>query len=394
MFVISKKMILNLKPNKKMKTSKNLILRLLFATISLFAIISGNTNKSFAQTQKRTTIAVLHVDVQGLYETPEQAGNMLRLELEKLETMEVIDKYDVFYLLKQNGIEVKGCYGKQCLIEAGKVVKAEKMLMGSVEKYGNSIMVTLRLFDVEKASIEKYLVREYLYLPEQVQLMLRLAVRELFNMKNEDFIVQQLTKKDTQETFLNNPAFNQIKRLRSDGPRMGITLFSGEIAMRLQESTATGGFDVLPVMFQFGYQFEKQYLNEGKFQGLFEFIPMVTGIDQSLFIPSFSILHGIRNNKNGWEFAFGPTFKAISQAEGYFEDGIWKLKNEFTNPDQVTAKRLDSRGEARLRTGFVIAFGKTFRSGRMNIPLNAYFVPRKDGMQFGLSFGFNAKNER
>jgi len=377
-----------------MKTSKNLISRLLFAVISLFALIGGNTNKSFAQTPKRATIAVLHVDVQGLYETPEQGGNMLRLELEKLEIMEVIDKYDVFYLLKQNGIEVKGCYGKQCLIEAGKAVKAEKMLMGSVEKYGNSIMVTLRLFDVAKASMEKSLVREYLYLPEQVQLMLRLAVRELFNMKNEDFIVQQLTKKNTQETFLNNPAFDQVKRLRSDGPRMGVTVFTGNIANRLQESTATGGFDALPVMFQFGYQFEKQYLNEGKFQGLFEFIPMVTGIDQSLFIPSFSILHGIRNNKNGWEFAFGPTFQAISQAEGYFENGIWKLKNEFTNPEQVTMMRLDNRGKRQLRTGFVIACGKTFRSGRMNIPLNAYFVPRKDGMQFGLSFGFNAKNER
>lgn len=359
----------------------------------LFLLIFIPTNKSFAQVQKRTVIAVLHADVQGLYETPEQAGNMLRLELEKLETLEVIDKYDVFYLLKQSGIEVKGCYGKQCLVEAGKAVKAEKMLMGSVEKYGNSIMVTLRLFDVEKASMEKSLVREYLYLPEQVQLMLRLSVRELFGQKNEDFIVQQLTKKNAQETFLNNPAFNQVKRLRSDGPRMGVTLFSGEIATRLQDGTATGGFDVLPMMFQFGYQFEKQYLNEGKFQGLFEFIPMVTGIDQSLFIPSFSILHGIRNNKNGWEFAFGPTFKAISQAEGYFEDGVWKLKNEFTNPEQVTIKRLDSRGERQLRTGFVIACGKTFRSGRMNIPLNAYFVPRKDGMQFGLSFGFNAKNE-
>jgi hypothetical protein len=202
-----------------------------------------------------------------------------------------------------------------------------------------------------------------------------------------------LTKKNTQETFLNNPAFSQVKRLRSDGPRMGLTVFTGEIATRLQEQVVSGGFDVIPMMFQFGYQFEKQYLNEGKFQGLFEFIPMVTGMDQSLFIPSFSILHGIRNNKNGWEFAFGPTFKAISQAEGYFDNGVWKLKNDLTSPEQVTIKRLDSRGQHELRTGFVIACGKTFRSGKMNMPLNAYFVPRKDGMQFGLSLGFNAKNE-
>jgi hypothetical protein len=359
----------------------------------VFTLVCVPTNKSLAQVQKRTVVAVLHADVQGLYETPEQAGNMLRMELEKLETMEVIDKYDVFYLLKQSGIEVKGCYGKLCLIEAGKAVKAEKMLMGGIERYGNSIMVTLRLFDVEKGNMEKSVVREYLYLPEQVQLMLRIAVREMFGFKNEDFIVQQLTKKETQETFLNNPAFNNIKRLRSDGPRMGAVLFTGDIATRLQERTATGGFDVAPVMFQFGYQFEKQYLNEGKFQGLFEFILMVTGLDQSLFIPSLSILHGIRNNKNGWEFAFGPTFKGIAQAEGYYDNGIWRLKTEQTSPNEEIIKRLDSRGNYELRTGFVIACGKTFRSGKMNIPLNAYFVPRKDGMQFGLSFGFNAKNE-
>jgi hypothetical protein len=358
------------------------------------AVVIVPSNDAFAQMQKRAVVAVLHVDTQGIYGiTPEQGGNMLRLELEKLGLMEVIDKYDAFYLLKQQGVEVAGCYGKQCLVEAGKVIKAEKMLMGSVEKYGNSIMITLRMIDVEKSSIEKNIVREYLFLPEHTQLMLTLTVREFFNLKNEDFIVQQLTNQNTQETFLNNPSFNTIKRLRSDGPRIGLTVFTGEMAYRLQEGITTGGFDVLPVMSQFGYQFEKQIINEGKHQWLFEFIPLITGMDQSLFIPSLSILYGLRNNKNGWEFAFGPTFKAISEAEGYYENDIWKLKNEFVAPDQVFIKRLDSRGTRALRTGFVIACGKTVRSGKMNIPFNAYFVPRKDGMQFGLSFGFNAKND-
>jgi len=37
----------------------------------------------------------------------------------------------------------------------------------------------------------------------------------------------------------------------------------------------------------------------------------------------------------------------------------------------------------------VIAIGKTFTSGYLNIPVNAYFSPRKEGNVFGLTFGFN-----
>jgi hypothetical protein len=37
--------------------------------------------------------------------------------------------------------------------------------------------------------------------------------------------------------------------------------------------------------------------------------------------------------------------------------------------------------------------GKTFRSGRLNIPVNAYVRPNyKSGSQFGISFGFNARS--
>jgi hypothetical protein len=53
-------------------------------------------------------------------------------------------------------------------------------------------------------------------------------------------------------------------------------------------------------MFMFGYQFEKQYLNEGNLQALFEFIPSVTGVDQGLFLPNILFLHGLRHNRSGW----------------------------------------------------------------------------------------------
>jgi hypothetical protein len=114
-----------------------------------------------------------------------------------------------------------------------------------------------------------------------------------------------LTKKFDYENAVNNP---EEDRLNLSGPRMGFAYFSGEAGSILKAREGAGGFNSNPVMFQFGYQFEVQYLNQGSFQALFEFIPLITGLDQGKFLPSIAVLNGMRSNISGWEFAFGPTF--------------------------------------------------------------------------------------
>jgi hypothetical protein len=177
---------------------------------------------------------------------------------------------------------------------------------------------------------------------------------------------------------------------------MGATMFTGETANILKSSASKGGFEVEPLMFQFGYQFEKQYLNEGNFQALFEFIPMVTGLDQGLFIPSITLMNGMRNNKSGWEFAFGPTFSLVTKSQGYYtaDDNIWTtLQDSVPVPEYADViTRLDSRGDASIQAGFIFAFGKTFKSGRLNVPVNAFVIPSNKGLRMGVSFGFNAKD--
>lgn len=175
---------------------------------------------------------------------------------------------------------------------------------------------------------------------------------------------------------------------------MGFTVFTGTTADRLKEKKNEGGYDVNPIMFQFGYQVEAQYLNQGNFQALFEFIPLVTGLDQGMFIPSFTIMNGLRNNKNGFEFAFGPTASLAKVAKGYYDkNNNFILEGQWTSGEPIPEleERFDSRGEYALNTGFIFAMGKTFKSGKLNIPVNAYIIPHKDGFRFGASFGYNAK---
>ncbi|MDX2174637.1 MAG: hypothetical protein SFY56_16145 [Bacteroidota bacterium] len=350
-----------------------------------------------AQTKKQS-LTVLNIDAKSVNTDPVTMGNMVRIELEKLDTFDVMDRYDVAYLIEKNKISILNCYGKTCLTEIGETVNSDKMFSGTVEQMGKTIMVSYRLINVKEKKIEKTYVHEFLNLPEEIQNMIKLSVADMFNKKIDKNLMDKLSKKYEFDNSNNNPT---EERLRLDGPRMGCIAYTGALQSRISESKNSGGFGAFPVMFQFGYQFEKQYLNEGKVQALFEFLPMITGLDQGYFIPSISILHGVRSNVNGWEFAFGPTFNLMPMAKGYYDaDNKWQLQSTWNNnPDNANIKnpfeiieRLDSRGTYMFHSAFVMAAGRTFKSGKLNIPVNAFVVPGRDGWRFGVSFGFNAKN--
>jgi hypothetical protein len=353
---------------------------------------------SKAQTSK-TSLTLLNIDSKTIGIEPKNMGNMVRLEIEKLNKYDVKDKYDVQYFLEQNKLDMVSCYGKTCLTEMGTLLKSDKMFTGSVERIGKIIVITYRILDVGTSSFEKTYVHEFLNISEEIQNMVKLSVAQMFDVPFDKNLMDKLSKPYEFANTNNNP---EVARLRLDGPRMGFTTYSGQLRDRMMESKKSGGFDVFPVMFQFGYQFEKQYLNEGKIQALFEFIPMITGLDQGYFIPSATILHGVRSNISGWEFAFGPTFNVVPTANGYYDaNGLWQKKNHWgeqpentgiENPFEIT-ERLDSRGDYQLKTAFVLAAGRTFKSGKLNIPVNVYVIPGKEGWRFGLSVGFNARNK-
>ena len=357
----------------------------------LIGLLAFQVLFSQSYNDEKTSLTVLNIDAQGISLTSEQLGNLVRLEVAKLELFEVMDKYDVAYLIDKNNLNIANCYGKICLVETGKIIGADKMLSGSIEQYADIIIITLRLVDVNKGKTEKTKVIEFLNLPDQLQTMIHMTLSKMFDKEINQEAFSSLTNKYDFENALNNPE-NPVLNL--SGPRMGFTCYTGESATILSNKESVGGYDAFPMMFQFGYQFEQKYLNEGNFQALFEFVPMITGLDQGMFLPSFTVMNGLRINSNGLEFGFGPTFYFFKEARGYYdEENVWYLESEFTgqeNPYNME-ERLDSRGDLALGSGFVFAFGKSFKSGNLNIPVNVYIIPNKDGMRFGASFGFNAK---
>lgn len=341
-------------------------------------------------------VGVINLDSKGISYDPIQAGNITRIELDKLGLFDVIDKYDIDFLLDKDVAMANNCYGKSCLTEIGKKIKADKMLTGNIEILSERIYVTLRMLDITNGTIEKSQVLDFLNVKDQVQNMIGLTLKKMYNLPIDEALLTQLTKVDAFNSKVNTP---DEDRLNLSGPRMGMAFFTGRNAQILKDPENLGGYDMYPAIFQFGYQLEVQYLGAGNFQALAEFLPMISGLDQGKVIPSITILNGLRDSRYGLEFAFGPTFLLGKKAEGYYEKNaenveVWHLESEWkgvgAKPNIVT--RSDSRGNYRISPGFLFAFGKTFRSGRLNIPINVYIRPDyKNGSQYGISFGFNAK---
>jgi hypothetical protein len=341
-------------------------------------------------------IAVLTIDTRDIGYHPEEMGDLIRLKLEQTRRYEVVDKYDMADILTRENLDYSRCFGKTCLVNAGRILRADKMLSGSVELIGEKIVFSLRLIDVKSETIEKYDITEYLNLQEELQIMAEISVNNILGIENNQSIVNVLV--DVEE-----PITTKYSSVQLNGPRMGVAYVTGDLAKGIQAPREEGGYDGYPVLSQFGYQYEIQYLSAGQFNALVEFLGMVSGLEQQLFIPSVVFMNGFRFGKRHWEFAFGPSISLRKEALGFYDTenlmgeghDKWFLEDEWNqrfsdsqNPYPVV-ERMDSRGDIGVKSRWIWAVGRTFHSGHLNIPINVYVSPQKKGWYIGASVGFN-----
>jgi hypothetical protein len=242
--------------------------------------------------------------------------------------------------------------------------------------------------------VEKSNTMEYQNLPE-IQKMIEISVKTVEGIKTDPKIVNVLVAYE-------KPIENANTKISLNGPRIGFYYTDGHSGERFRASESVGGFDMYKINTSIGWQQEVQILSAGNFQALGEFVFLINGMESSRFMPSLTTLIGFRAGQQGWEFAVGPSFRFVKQARGFFtkdqdENLVWHLEEElnyFTAAGVDPAKleireNLDSRGTTTLSTGFVVAAGRTFKSGYLNIPVNVYYSPRKTGSVYGISCGFN-----
>jgi hypothetical protein len=144
------------------------------------------------------------------------------------------------------------------------------------------------------------------------------------------------------------------------GPRFGVTYLSDGIRDTLNNDTAldmfspNGEFYVRSAVTQFGWQWEKGFMNNNRgLTGVQEFVLLFGGVDQGVVIPSFSYMIGLRTLK-GIEFALGPNITPAGPAMAF-------------------------------------AAGATLKAGDWNLPLNLAVVPSKTGVRVSMLAGLNMR---
>ncbi|MHC4252946.1 MAG: hypothetical protein ACYS9X_27830 [Planctomycetota bacterium] len=114
----------------------------------------------------------------------------------------------------------------------------------------------------------------------------------------------------------------------------------------------------------FGYQFQREY-GMGETKGLLDVIPLVMGLDQSLFIPSVSVVVGLRF-PNGLEVGLGP----------HWSPRLPEL-DPFPN-DDVHIEGLGLAGH----------IGYAWNPGDMTVSVNYSFMKAGDLSAHGITFGW------
>lgn len=366
----------------------DLFIKALILLLMIFFALSANAQKP--------VIGILNLDGRGVLPDDESLGSMARTAMERSGRFDVLDWYDVREALNRSGISIDSCFGRSCVVEAGKMMHADKMLLGNVVRSGEKIMITLKLADVASGNVEHSSSIEYRNQQQDLPLMMEISVKKLIGESPDQRAMDLLVAK-------NEMPDGHYTKVNLSGPRAGLFYTAGEAGERMRaDEVPYGGYGMYSVSTLIGWQQEVAYLSSGNFQALFEFLFTGAGLESGRFIPALSIMNGFRINNLGWEIAFGPTFRVVRMADGYYEldeDGNydpvtdWHLEEEWDlsngiNPYPIV-RNLDDRGKPVVSTGLLIAVGKTFSSGGLNIPVNLYCIPRKTGVTYGIATGFN-----
>ena len=348
------------------------------------------------------TAAIVSVYTQGVKISPDMAESLMRIEVTKTGKFNVLDKLDMLEVLNENQVDVSNCFGKKCLTSVGSQAGVDKMITGAIENLGKKIVITVKLLDVKTGNYDKIAIEEFINLDTELQTMMQITTNKALGIENDPELLNNFV-------YFNQPPEAPVTYIKNNGPRMGLSYVGGDMGQVLQNPASMGGFDAAPIMTQIGYQFEGSYLSAGNFQALIEGLVFLTGVEQNMFNPSLAILNGFRSSKNGWEIGFGPTFRLSRMADGYYVDDVkendnWRIDSEWRVPANLDTlspwggyldnpfesyTRMDSRGDIKLQAGWVWALGKTFHSGYLNIPVNAFFSYNRNGYYIGVSMGFN-----
>jgi len=124
---------------------------LLFSAFSVFLLFTSTELYS----AEKLRIAILDLKPTKVPATTAKAvSDLLRTRLIDEGLFTVVERNQMDDILKEQGFQQTGCTDASCAVQIGKLLSANKMLIGEVSRLGSAIMLTCRIVDVEKGVAE------------------------------------------------------------------------------------------------------------------------------------------------------------------------------------------------------------------------------------------------
>lgn len=363
----------------------------LHALLTAIAFLAGTGNY---KSQTPPSMVIGGIEVRGINSDEHILRTVIYKSLVNSKKYVVNDRYDVAE--KIGDATLKSCMGKECLIGIGKQIASDFAISVSYDGLGDRILISMKIVDVKNGTIFKNEIGQFENQSFELNRMTDIMIYRLLGIPIDENVEKMLSFKD-------NPAASVGPgKMNNSGPRIGMGYAFGENGDYFTRSERDGGRgNDLAMVFNIGYQLEAQYVGTENFSGLFEFIFNVGGLEQGLAIPSLAILHGARFGKNSWEIAIGPSLSVKQLSTGTTDyNGNFMTYGQLANMGVINADgfnyytRPDTRGAHYFSTNFIIGVGRSFHSGAINIPVNAFASLNKYGTSVGVSMGMNINKRK
>jgi len=129
------------------------IFRVITVLFSLVILTEYSIKKSYAE--EKMHIAVIDFVAKDVSQKDaEKISELIRNDIIKTGKFIVIERSQMQEILKEQQLQQTGCTDVSCAVQMGKLLSANKILVGTVMKVGNEIIISGRIVDVEKGIAE------------------------------------------------------------------------------------------------------------------------------------------------------------------------------------------------------------------------------------------------
>jgi|GEM_PF-3377622 len=117
-----------------------------------FSLPGKNTS---TEKNEKMRIAVMDLKADDVSEsTARKVSELIRTEMVTIKDFIIVERSQMGKIFKEQGLQQTGCTDQSCAVKAGRMLSAQKIFVGSVIKLGSKIIITGRIVDVEKGTVD------------------------------------------------------------------------------------------------------------------------------------------------------------------------------------------------------------------------------------------------